>query len=98
MARALLKPAIADFMDSIVAETLDLVFEEIAIKTASPYVDKQLRETNISSELNLLIVAIRRKDGEMIFQPSADELIREGDLLIVIGKAEAMQKLVEISK
>jgi len=98
MARALLKPAIADFMDSIVAETLDLVFEEIAIKNASPYVDKQLRETNISSQLNLLIVAIRRKGGEMIFQPSADELIREGDLLIVIGKAEAMQKLVEISK
>jgi len=98
MARALLKPAIADFMDSIVAETLDLVFEEIAIKNASPYVDKQLRETNISSRLNLLIVAIRRKGGEMIFQPSADELIREGDLLIVIGKAEAMQKLVEISK
>ncbi|MBA3335428.1 MAG: potassium channel protein [Acidobacteria bacterium] len=98
MARALLKPAIADFMDSIVAETLDLVFEEIAVKNSSPYADKQLRETNISSELNLLIVAIRRKDGEMIFQPSAEMLIREGDLLIVIGKAEAMQKLVEISK
>ena len=98
MARALLKPAIADFMDSIVAETLDLVFEEIAVKSVSPYADKQLRETNISSELNLLIVAIRRKKGEMIFQPSADEIIREGDLLIVIGKAEAMQKLVEISK
>ncbi len=31
MARALLKPAVADFMDSIVAETMDLVFEEIAI-------------------------------------------------------------------
>ncbi len=98
MARALLKPAIADFMDSIVAETLDLVFEEIAVKAASPYAEKQIRETNISSELNLLIVAIRRKSGEMIFQPSAEMLIREGDLLIVIGKAEAMQKLVETSK
>ncbi len=98
MARALLKPAIADFMDSIVAETLDLVFEEIAVKAASPYAEKQIRETNISSELNLLIVAIRRKGGEMIFQPSAEMLIREGDLLIVIGKAEAMQKLVETSK
>ncbi len=30
MARALLKPTIADFMDSIVAETFDLVFEEVA--------------------------------------------------------------------
>jgi voltage-gated potassium channel len=98
MARALLKPAIADFMDSIVAETLDLVFEEIAIKHDSPYVDKELKETNISTELNLLIVAIRRKNGEMIYQPSADTRICAGDLLIVIGMAEQMKKLVEISK
>jgi voltage-gated potassium channel len=98
MARALLKPAIADFMDSIVAETLDLVFEEIAIEDHSIYLDKELRETNISGELNLLIVAIRRKNGEMIYQPSADTHIREGDLLIVIGKAEQMKKLVELNK
>ena len=72
MARALLKPAIADFMDSIVAEKLDLVFEEVAVKHDSAYIGKELKDTNISSELNLLIVAIRRKSGEMIFQPSAE--------------------------
>ena len=98
MARALLKPTIADFMDSIVAENFDLVFEEVAVNSDSEYIDKELRETNISSGLNLLIVAIRRKDGHMILQPSADTHIREGDLLIVIGKAESMQKLIHGSK
>lgn len=98
MARALLKPAIADFMDSIVAETLDLVFEEVAIENDSIYLNKELKKTNISSELNLLIVAIRRKNGEMLYQPSAETRIREGDLLIVIGKAEQMKKLVEMNK
>ncbi len=98
MARALLKPTIADFMDSIVAETFDLVFEEVAIKDDAEYIDKELKETNISTELNLLIVAIRRKDGFMILQPSAETHIREGDLLIVIGKAESMQKLIKASK
>ncbi|MEZ5425891.1 MAG: potassium channel protein [Pyrinomonadaceae bacterium] len=94
MARSLLRPAIADFMDSIVAENLELVFEEIAIEKGSPYIDRILRDTDISSKLNLLVVAIRRKSGEMIFQPSADSLIKEGDLLIVIGKAESVQKLI----
>jgi len=98
MARALLKPTIADFMDSIVAESFDLVFDEVVIKNDSIYVDKELKNTNISSELNLLIVAVRRKDGEMIFQPSAETCIRDGDLLIIIGKAEAMQKLVNANK
>ncbi len=98
MARALLKPTIADFMDSIVAENFDLVFEEVAVTNKSSYIDRELRETDISTGLNLLIVAIRRKDGNMILQPSADTHIREGDLLVVIGKAESMQKLIHASK
>ncbi len=98
MSRALVKPAIADFMDSIVAENLDLVFEEIPIKPHSNYVFKELRDTNISKELNLLVVAIRRNDGEMIFNPSASTKIMENDLLIVIGPAESVKKLVEANK
>lgn len=95
MARALLKPTIADFMDSIIAENFDLVFEEVAVKNDSIYINKELRETNLSTELNLLVVAIRRKNGEMIVQPAAETQICAGDLLIVIGKAEQMQKLLK---
>ena len=98
MARALLKPTIADFMDSIIAENFDLVFEEVAVKNDSVYIGKELRETNLSTELNLLVVAIRRKSGEMIVQPSAETRIAAGDLLIVIGKAEQMEKLVKANK
>jgi voltage-gated potassium channel len=98
MTRALIRPAIADFMDSIVAENLDLVFEEIPISNHSIYARKPLKETNISNELSILIVAIRRQGGEMIFNPSAETLILEKDLLIVIGKAEAVQKLIQANK
>lgn len=98
MARALLKPAIADFMDSIVAETLDLVFEEIAVPAHSPFVGKMLKDTNISSELSLIVIAIRRKSGELQFHPVGDSTIREGDLLIVVGKADSMKSLVESNR
>ena len=98
MARALLKPAIADFMDSIVAETLDLVFDEVAVGNHSPLLNKKLSETNISRELNLIVVAIRRKNGELFFHPVGDSVIEDGDLLIVVGKADAMQKLVLANK
>jgi voltage-gated potassium channel len=98
MARALLKPAIADFMDSIVAETLDLVFEEVTIDSHSPYLNKQLRETNLSKELSLIVIAIRRRDGELYFHPVGESKIEEGDMLIVVGKADSVQKLVEANK
>lgn len=94
MARALLKPAIADFMDSIVAETLDLVFEEIAIDSTSPYAGHPLKDTNLISEMSLIVVAVRKKDGEFAFHPNGDTLIEVGDLLIVIGKAESVHDLV----
>jgi len=98
MARALTKPAIADFMDSIVAENLDLVFEEVAIDADSPYAGRQLRETNINRELNLIVVAIRQQSGAMFFHPMGETRIGAGDLLIVIGKAEAVAKLISTSK
>lgn len=98
MARALLKPAIADFMDSIVAETLDLVFEEIAVDAVSPYSGKYLKDTNLMSELSLIVVAIRQKNGELAFHPTGETQINDGDLLIVIGKAESVQGLVKTKR
>lgn len=98
MARALLKPAVADFMESIVAETLDLVFEEMTINQHSPYAGRSLKDTNIMRELSLIVVAIRRKNGDLEFHPNGDTRIGEGDLLIVIGKAESVQALIEANK
>jgi len=98
MARALLKPAIADFMDSIVAETLDLVFEEVAVDSHSAYANKRLRETNLMKELSIIVIAIRGRNGELYFHPTGETKISEGDMLIVVGKADSVQKLVEANK
>lgn len=94
MARALLKPAVADFMDSIVAETMDLVFEEIAIGPGSSFIGKAVRDASLAEGANVIVVAIRSKGGELEFQPKNDRAILEGDLLIVIGKAESVQRLM----
>ena len=94
MARALLKPAVADFMDSIVAETMDLVFEEIAIGPGSFLIGKAVKDASLAEGANVIVVAIRSKGGELEFQPKSDRTILEGDLLIVIGKAESVQRLM----
>ncbi|MFL6332314.1 MAG: potassium channel family protein [Pyrinomonadaceae bacterium] len=93
MAQALLKPAVADFMDSITAETLDLAFEEVEVAAGSPLEGRRLKETNIRSRLDIVVAAIRRAHGEMIFNPSGDTQIRAGDMLIGIGRAESMVEL-----
>lgn len=93
MAQALIKPAVADFMDSITAENLDLGFEQVEVAHGSEYAGQKLRFTNIRSELDIVIVAIRRLSGEMVFNPSGEACLEAGDLLIAIGRAESLAAL-----
>jgi len=93
MVQALVKPAVSDFIDSIAAEDLDLDFEEVAVAPESAYVGHKLRFTNIRAELDVVIIALRRNSGEMIFNPSGDAYIEAGDLLIAIGRAESLLQL-----
>jgi voltage-gated potassium channel len=98
MAQSLLKPAVADFMDSITAETLDLAFEQVEVEAGSLFERLKLKETNIRSELDIVVAAIRRADGEMVFNPSGDTQIRAGDMLIGIGRAESMAELTALAR
>ncbi|MBD0371618.1 MAG: potassium channel protein [Pyrinomonadaceae bacterium] len=93
MAEALIKPALADFMDSITAENLDLGFDEVELQANSIYIGRKLKYTNIRSDLDVVIVAIRRRRGEMIFNPTGDTILEAGDLLIAIGRAESLLEL-----
>jgi voltage-gated potassium channel len=93
MAVALTKPAVGDFIDSVTANKLDLGFEQLEVGPASFLVGRRLRETTIRSEMNIVIVSIRRSDGQIVFNPSGDTTIESGDMLIAIGDAEALIKL-----
>jgi voltage-gated potassium channel len=99
MAQALLKPAVADFMDSIAAETLDLAFEQVDVEENSALAGRKLRDTTIRSELDIVVVAVRRAaGGEMVFNPSGDTLVKAGDLLVGIGRADALAELGALAR
>jgi voltage-gated potassium channel len=98
MAQALLTPAVADFMDSITAENLDLKFEQLEIAPASPYAGRKLGETNIRSELNIVIVAIRHRQGEMQINPSGDAIVEAGDVLVAIGRTDSLLQFNELAR
>ena len=98
MAVALTKPAVGDFIDSITANKLELAFEQLEVDRGSGLVGLRLRDTNIRSALDIVIVSIRRVDGQMLFNPSGDTEIQAGDMLIAIGKAESIMKLNELAR
>jgi voltage-gated potassium channel len=93
MAMALTKPAVGDFLDSVTANQLELGFEQLEVDPVSILVGRKLSETVIRSELNIVIVSIRRNNGEIIFNPSGETKIESGDMLIAIGNAESLTRL-----
>ncbi|MEP6742252.1 MAG: potassium channel protein [bacterium] len=98
MAMALTKPAVDDFIGSITANKLGLAFEELKVDAASPLVGRKLRETTIRSALDIVVVSIRRADGQILFNPSGDATIGSGDILIAIGHAESLIKLDSLAR
>ncbi len=98
MAMALTKPAVGDFIDSITANNLELAFEQLEVNPKSELVGLKLRDTNIRSELDIVVVSIQRSDGQVLFNPSGETMICGGDILIAIGKAESLIKLNPMAK
>jgi len=93
MVMALTKPAVGDFLDSLTANDLELGFEQLEIRPRSVLIGRKLRETVIRSELNIVVVSIRRSEGEVIFNPSGETQIQNGDMLVAIGNAESLHRL-----
>ena len=61
------------------------------------FIGKTLKQLNIRTKYQLNIVAVKRKNakGEETVNvvPVAEEKIREGDMLLVAGANEAIEKL-----
>ena len=98
MVMALTKPAVDDFLGSITANKLELAFEQLEVNSESPLAGQKLSATTIRSELDIVVVSIRRSSGEILFNPSGEAMIQSGDVLIAIGRAESLMKLAALAK
>jgi len=98
MAVSLTKPAVSEFFDSITGSELGLGFEQVEVAVASPLVGQQLRITPIRGELDIVVVSIRRQNGDTLFNPAGDAKIEGGDILIAIGQVEALMRLNRLAR
>jgi voltage-gated potassium channel len=52
-----------------------------------------LKDSGIRQKYNLIIIAIKKTDGSMLFNPSFETSIRAGDTVIAVGEAANLQRL-----
>jgi voltage-gated potassium channel len=96
MAQTILRPTVVDFMEVALGEGIDLSLEEIPVGGGSDIIGKPLKESGIRQQLDLIIVAIKRADGAMIFNPQPNAPILQGDTLIALGSRMNLDKLMHL--
>jgi voltage-gated potassium channel len=96
MAHTILRPTVTTFMELAMHEGVEWSMEEIAVGTTSPMIGLPLKDSGIRQKYELIVVAIKRADGEMLFNPTLETPILGGDTLILIGMRKNLEALEEI--
>lgn len=99
IAHILLRPHVIDFIETAVGiERLDIQIEEVPVPEGSPLVGKTLGSADIRQSTGVLILALKRADGTMSFNPTPDAVIQSGDCLIAIGATDHLEKLESLAR
>lgn len=97
MAHTITKPAVTDFLElTIHDKDIELELGELLVKDRSRLKGVTLADSGIRQEMNVIIVAIRKENGEMAFNPSYGTRIETGDTLIALGPSNDLKKLSAI--
>jgi len=99
MAQAILRPAVVDFIEfATQSENIELQMEEVTISLGSSLAGLAINQCGIRQDLGIIIVAIKRAEGKMEFNPSPTAILHEGDCLIALGQPSQLKVLEEITQ
>jgi voltage-gated potassium channel len=59
-------------------------------------VGTSLIDSGIRKDLNLIVLSMKKADGQMRFNPSATTRLEAGDTVVAVGEAKSLLKLSRI--
>jgi voltage-gated potassium channel len=91
MVMSIIKPAVMGFLEvAMDHKEFDIELEEVKVAENSEYSGKRLVDTDIRRELNLIIIAVKKADGHMVFNPGPSTVIEDNDTLIAMGERKSL--------
>jgi voltage-gated potassium channel len=97
MAQRILRPTVTNFLDlAFTYSRKDIQMEEIPVSSSSALSNVMLKDSGIRQQFNLIIIAIKKSDDSMLFNPSFETLIKAGDTVIAVGEEANLKKLEDI--
>jgi voltage-gated potassium channel len=97
MAQSVLRPTVTSFLElADRGGAIDLQMEELQVTETSDIVNQNLIEARIRPRFNLIVIAVKKASGEMIFNPQPQSVLEAGDTMILVGKQDGLDGLKEI--
>jgi voltage-gated potassium channel len=94
LALSLLRPHVVQFLDAATKSiSLDLGLQQVRVAEGGEFAGKSLKQIQVRRDLGVIVLAIRKASGEMLFNPAAEAVLEGGDFLVVMGKHENLHKL-----
>lgn len=94
LAQSLLRPHVVQFLDFTTKDIgEDIAIEQVRVSEASQMAARTIREMQLGRDVGVIVMAIRKADGQMIFNPPADTGVHGGDYLIVMGRPGNLRTL-----
>lgn len=98
MAMSILKPTSMEFIETLLHDyNIEIDIEEFRIDQDSSLAGKTLGLSGVKEKTGAIVIAIAR-GKDLISNPEAEEVILSGDLLIVLGKKEQLQRLEHLAE
>ena len=99
LAQSMLRPHVVQFLDFTTKDIAqDISIEQVRVSIGSEIAGKTIREAQLRRNLGVIVMAIRKRDGTMLFNPPADTVVDAGDYLIVMGKHDELLGLEELAE
>jgi len=94
LAQSLLRPHVVQFLDFTTKDIgEDIAIEQVRVARHSEMVSKTIKEMQLRKEVGVIVMAIRKETGDMIFNPPAETAVQGGDYLIVMGRPNDLRAL-----
>lgn len=98
VAQAALRPTVVDFIELATrTEHVELQIEEMRIAASSKLAGVTLKEGRLREDFGVIIVAIKKLTGKMVFNPPSDTRLESGDILVAIGDRAHLEQLQRLA-
>lgn len=99
IAHLMVQPHVIDFLEAAFgSQRLDVQLEEVAVPESSTLAGQTLGATEIRQLTGALILALKRADGSVSFNPRSEDVIHPGDHLIAVGSVQHLQALASLAQ